>query len=93
MPKRFFLLLVLLQAGAVLGQMNMPMADSGDPVPPEQLPTPQHIEGVGNVRFPITANAKAQKWFEQGYNIVDGCGTHRQPRNDIKKRFTQWLGF
>jgi tetratricopeptide (TPR) repeat protein len=70
MPKRFFLLLVLLQAGAALGQMNMPMGDSGDPVPPEQLPKPQHIEGVGNVRFPITANAKAQMWFEQGYNLL-----------------------
>jgi tetratricopeptide (TPR) repeat protein len=70
MPKRFLLLLVLLQAGAALSQMNMPMADSGDPVPPEQLPTPQHIEGVGNVRFPITANAQAQKWFEQGYNLL-----------------------
>jgi tetratricopeptide (TPR) repeat protein len=69
MPKRFFILLVLLQAGA-LGQMNMPMADSGDPVPPEQLPAPQHIEGVGNVRFPITANGKAQVWFEQGYNLL-----------------------
>ena len=70
MPKRFFILLVLLQAGAARGQMNMPMADSGDPVPPEQLPTPQHIEGVGNVRFPIAANAKAQRWFEQGYNLL-----------------------
>jgi tetratricopeptide (TPR) repeat protein len=70
MPKRFFISLMLLQAGAALGQMNMPMADSGDPVPPEQLPAPQHIEGVGNVRFPITANAQAQKWFEQGYNLL-----------------------
>ena len=70
MPKRFFILLVLLQAGAALGQMNMPMADNGDPVPPEQLPAPQHIEGVGNVRFPITANGKAQMWFEQGYNLL-----------------------
>src|SRR5579859_2994998 len=70
MPKRFFILLVLLQAGAALGQMNMPMADSRDPVPPEQLPAPQHIEGAGNVRFPITANSKAQGWFEQGYNLL-----------------------
>lgn len=70
MPKRFLLLLVLMQAGLALGQMNMPMGDSGDPVPPEQLPTPQHIEGAGNVRFPITANAEAQKWFEQGYNLL-----------------------
>src|SRR6201992_2498561 len=70
MRKRFFVLLVLLQAVAALGQMNMPMADSGDPVPPEQLPAPQHIEGVGNVRFPITANGKGQMWFEQGYNLL-----------------------
>jgi tetratricopeptide (TPR) repeat protein len=69
LPKRFLLLLVLLQTAAALGQMTMPMADSGDPVPPEQLATPQHIEGVGNVGFPISANAEAQKWFEQGYNL------------------------
>jgi tetratricopeptide (TPR) repeat protein len=70
MPKPFFIWLVLLQAGIALGQMNIPMADSGDPVPPEQLPAPQHIEGAGNVRFPITANPKAQAWFEQGYNLL-----------------------
>ena len=71
MPKRFFLmLLILLQAGAATGQMNMAMGDSGDPVPPEQLPTPQRIEGVGNVRFPISGNAQAQMWFEQGYNLL-----------------------
>src|SRR6202167_483455 len=71
MSKRFFLMvLILLQTGASPGQMKMAMPDSGDPVPPEQLPKPQHIEGVGNVRFPITANAKAQMWFEQGYNLL-----------------------
>jgi tetratricopeptide (TPR) repeat protein len=71
MPKRFFLMvLILLQAGAALGQMTMAMPDSGDPVPPEQLPKPQRIEGVGNVRFPISANAQAQMWFEQGYNLL-----------------------
>ncbi len=70
MLKRFFILLLVLQAGAALGQMNMPMGNNGDPVPPEQLPAPQHIEGVGNVRFPITANGKAQMWFMQGYNLL-----------------------
>src|SRR5580658_2279398 len=71
MPNRFFLmLLILLQAGAAVGQMNMAMGDSGDPVPPEQLPAPQRIEGVGNVRFPISGNAQAQMWFEQGYNLL-----------------------
>src|SRR3984957_1627917 len=71
MPKRFFLmLLILLQAGAATGQMHMAMGDSGDPVPPEKLPAPQRIEGVGNVRFPISGNAQAQMWFEQGYNLL-----------------------
>jgi len=63
--------LLLLHPGAAMGQMNMPMAmDSGDPVPPEQLPAPQHISGVGNARFPISANSQAQMWFEQGYNLL-----------------------
>src|SRR6201996_8238678 len=69
---RFCLLLAILlfPPGAAVGQMKMAMGDSGDPVPPEQLPTPQRIEGVGNVRFPISANATAQMWFEQGYNLL-----------------------
>jgi tetratricopeptide (TPR) repeat protein len=71
MPRRSFLLAVLvLQAGAAIGQMTMAMPAGGDPVPPEQLPTPQHIEGVGNVRFPISANATAQMWFVQGINLL-----------------------
>jgi len=64
---------ILLQAVAASGQMKMPMChptDMGDPVPPEQLPTPQHIPGVGNVRFPISANPQAQAWFEQGINLL-----------------------
>ena len=71
MTKRCALLvLILVQAVAAFGQMKMAMPDTGDPVPPEQLPAPQHIDGVGNVRFPISANAEAQKWFEQGYNLL-----------------------
>jgi tetratricopeptide (TPR) repeat protein len=62
--------MILTGTGAALAQMNMAMGDHGDPVPPEQLPPPQHIEGVGNVRFPISANPEAQKWFEQGYNLL-----------------------
>ena len=53
-----------------MGQMTMAMPAGGDPVPPEQLPAPQHIEGVGNVRFPISANANAQTWFVQGINLL-----------------------
>jgi tetratricopeptide (TPR) repeat protein len=71
MPRRSFLLAVLvLQAGAAIAQMTMAMPEGGDPVPPEQLPKPQHIEGVGNVRFAISANAAAQIWFVQGINLL-----------------------
>src|SRR3984957_5954832 len=71
MRKLFFLwVVVLLRGAAALGQMNMAMPDSGGPGPPEQLPAPQHIDGIGNVRFPISANAAAQMWFEQGYNLL-----------------------
>jgi tetratricopeptide (TPR) repeat protein len=54
-------------------QIAMPMchsADSASPTPPSQLPVPQHLAGIGNVHFPITANAEAQAWFEQGMNLL-----------------------
>jgi tetratricopeptide (TPR) repeat protein len=53
-----------------IAQMNMPMPDTGNPVPPEQLPAPRKIAGAGNLRFPISANAQAQMWFEQGINLL-----------------------
>jgi tetratricopeptide (TPR) repeat protein len=65
----FAFALILLQAGYGRGQMNMKM-DTGDPVPPSDLPAPKHISGVGNARFPITGNPQAQAWFEQGYNLL-----------------------
>jgi tetratricopeptide (TPR) repeat protein len=63
--------LIVLQAGVAFSQMTMAMPmDTGDPVPPEKLAPPQHIAGVGNVHFPISANAEAQMWFEQGVNLL-----------------------
>ncbi len=63
--------LFLLHANFAFCQMTMAMPmDTGEPVPPEQLAPPQHIAGVGNVRFPISANAEAQMWFEQGINLL-----------------------
>ena len=52
--------LILLQTGYAVGQMKMKM-DTGDPVPPQDLPAPEHMTGTGN--------AEAQMWFEQGYNL------------------------
>ena len=62
-------LLILFPPALSLGQMNMAMG-TGDAVPPEKLPAPEHMAGVGNARFPITANPEAQLWFEQGYNLL-----------------------
>jgi tetratricopeptide (TPR) repeat protein len=64
--------LLLLQTGGAWGQANMAMCHAMNahaPVPAEKLPPPQHMTGVGNVRFPITANAEAQIWFTQGINL------------------------
>src|ERR1700678_4170743 len=71
MRKLLFLSAVmLLQGAAALGQMNMAMPNIVHPLALEQLRAPQHIDGIGNVRFPITANAAAQMWFERGYNLL-----------------------
>ncbi len=61
--------LALLPAVRASGQMNMAMG-TGNAVAPETLPAPEHMAGVGTVRFPITANAEAQMWFEQGFNLL-----------------------
>jgi len=40
-----------------------------DEIPPEQLPPPQKLAGIGNAHIKITANAEAQMWFDQGLNL------------------------
>lgn len=40
-----------------------------DAVPPEKLPPPQKLEGIGNVHLKITATPEAQMWFDQGLNL------------------------
>jgi tetratricopeptide (TPR) repeat protein len=38
-------------------------------VPPEQLPPPRKLSGVGNAHIPITASREVQAWFDQGLNL------------------------
>ena len=56
------------------GGMSAPMAGhvmgERDEVPPEKLPAPQKLEGIGNVHLKITASPEAQMWFEQGLNLL-----------------------
>lgn len=38
--------------------------------PPEQLPAPVKMTGIGNSHMKITASAEAQAWFDQGLNLL-----------------------
>ncbi len=38
--------------------------------PPEQLPVPIRMEGIGNSHIAITATPEAQAWFDQGLNLM-----------------------
>ena len=52
-------------------QMSMPghMMETEDQAPPEKLPVPQKMSGIGNVHMHITASPEAQMWFDQGLNL------------------------
>jgi len=41
-----------------------------DQMPPETLPVPQKLSGIGNVSIKITASLEAQMWFNQGLNLL-----------------------
>jgi hypothetical protein len=38
--------------------------------PPEQLPVPIRMAGIGNSHITIKANAEAQTWFDQGLSLL-----------------------
>ena len=40
-----------------------------DELPPDKLPAPEKIAGVGNVHVKITAAPEVQMWFDQGLNL------------------------
>jgi tetratricopeptide (TPR) repeat protein len=41
-----------------------------DETPPDQLPVPQKMSGIGNTSMKITATPEAQMWFNQGLNLL-----------------------
>ncbi len=50
---------------------NMPgMADMQPVPPPEQLPAPVRMTGIGNTHIAIKASAEAQAWFDQGLSLL-----------------------
>ena len=44
--------------------------DTQEEVPPEKLPPPQKLTGIGNAHIRITATPEAQMWFDQGLNLL-----------------------
>ena len=55
-----------------MSQVNMssPVMETKDEMPPDQLPVPQKMTGIGNVSIQITATPEAQAWFNQGLNLL-----------------------
>ncbi len=49
----------------------MPPMDDMKPVPPpDQLPVPIKMTGIGSSHIAIKANAEAQQWFDQGLTLL-----------------------
>jgi tetratricopeptide (TPR) repeat protein len=46
------------------------MTDMQPILPPEQLPTPLRMSGIGNAHISITTTPEAQAWFDQGLNLM-----------------------
>ena len=46
------------------------MADMERIPPPEQLPVPVRMDGIGNSHITIKATPEAQAWFDQGLNLL-----------------------
>jgi len=69
-----FIGVVLLPLAPLRAQQAMPaghsMADMKPVPPPEQLPAPVHMDGIGNAHIAITAIPEAQVWFDQGLNLM-----------------------
>jgi tetratricopeptide (TPR) repeat protein len=55
-------------AGQMDGMHNM--ADMQPIAPPEQLPAPVKMTGIGNSHIAIKSSAEAQAWFDQGLSLL-----------------------
>ncbi len=44
--------------------------DTREELPPDKLPPPQKLTGIGNAHIRITATPEAQMWFDQGLNLL-----------------------
>jgi tetratricopeptide (TPR) repeat protein len=61
--------LCLFSAAAFAQHDGHNMADMQQVPPPEQLPVPVKMTGIGNSHITIKANPEAQAWFDQGLSL------------------------
>ena len=66
-PAALLLLAVSLSAAA---QAMPPMPGMHSFPPPDQLPAPIRMTGIGNSHIAIRATAEAQAWFDQGLSLL-----------------------
>lgn len=59
----------LAPAQQVLGTSHN-MANMEPVPPPDQLPAPVRMSGIGNAHITITGTPEAQAWFDQGLNLM-----------------------
>ena len=62
-------LLALTRGTSAQAPMAGHVMEMVDEIPPDQLPPPRKLAGVGNVHLQITATPEAQAWFDQGLNL------------------------
>lgn len=60
----------LMRASAQSGSAMPPMGDMKPLPPPEQLPAPIKMSGIGNSHITIKATPEAQQWFDQGLSLL-----------------------
>jgi hypothetical protein len=62
--------LTLTLSNTALAQQPMCHAmGTRDETPPDKLPAPEKLSGIGNVHLKITASPEVQAWFDQGLNL------------------------
>ena len=70
------------QTRPAAAQMDMSghAMETKDEMPPDQLPAPQKLPGVGNAHIQITATPEAQMWFDQGLSLIDDFWDYESAR-------------
>ena len=60
----------LVAGAAAQNAVSSHSMDMHEEVPPEKLPPPMKLTGIGNAHIRITASPEAQMWFDQGLNLL-----------------------